>query len=349
MGGLKTGKVPPDKLMELVFGFLGRPDPRVLVGPGIGEDAAVIDMGDASLVLAMDPITAASRDLGWLSVHINANDVATRGAVPKWFLCAVLLPEGSDEGELEEIMGQMDRAAKELGVAIVGGHTEVAPGIRAPIVIGMMAGECPKGRHLSTRGAKPGDRIIMTKTAGIEGTAVISISYPDILKVPADVIERSKGFLRSISVVEEALVAAGIEGVHSLHDPTEGGILGGVWEMAAASGLGALIEAARVPIAEETRTICESLGIDPMKLLGSGSLLISVDPRAEDELLRSLRRRGIRATGIGEMRDGAFGVKLIDSSGCLVEIRSPPRDSIYEVIELYEAASRGDCRWEGGS
>ncbi|MEM2530741.1 MAG: AIR synthase related protein, partial [Candidatus Bathyarchaeia archaeon] len=120
MGGLKTGKVPPDKLMELVFGFLGRPDPRVLVGPGIGEDAAVIDMGDASLVLAMDPITAASRDLGWLSVHINANDVATRGAVPKWFLCAVLLPEGSDEGELGEIMGQLDRAAKELGVAIVG-------------------------------------------------------------------------------------------------------------------------------------------------------------------------------------------------------------------------------------
>ncbi len=349
MGGFKTGKVPPERLLELVFGFTGRPDPRVLLGPGIGEDAAVIDMGDALLVLAMDPITAASRDLGWLSVHINANDVATRGAIPKWFLCAVLLPEGSGEGELREIMGQVDRAAKELGVAVVGGHTEVAPGIRAPIVVGMMAGECPKDKYLVTRNAKPGDRIIMTKTAGIEGTAVISISYPDILEVPGDLIERSKGFLRRISVVEEALVAARVEGVHALHDPTEGGILGGVWEMAAASGLGALIEAARVPIAEETKAICASLGIDPMKLLGSGSLLISVDPKAEEGLLGSLRGKGIMATKIGEMRDGSFGVKLTDARGDLIEIRSPPRDSIYEVIELYEAASRGGGRWAKGS
>jgi hydrogenase maturation factor len=339
--GLETGKVPPEKLLELVLRFLGRPDPRVLVGPGIGEDAAVIDMGDALLVLAMDPITAASRDIGWLSVHVNANDVATRGAAPKWFLCTILLPEGSGGDELREIMAQVDRAAKELGVSIVGGHTEVTPGLRSPIIVGVMAGECPKSKYLATGNAKPGDRIVMTKTAGIEGTAVISINYPDILRAPGDLIERSRAFLRSISVVEEAAVAAGIDGVHALHDPTEGGILGGVWEMAAASGLGALVEGWRVPVAEETRAICESLGIDPMKLLSSGSLLISVDPRAEEGLLRSLRAKGIRATGIGEMRERSFGVKLADASGNLIDIESPPRDSIYEVIERYAAISRG--------
>jgi len=336
----ETGKVPPAKLSELVFGFLGKPDPRVLMGPRIGEDAAVIDMGDALLVLAMDPITAAREDLGWLSVHVNANDVATRGAAPKWFLCTVLLPEGSGDEALRDIMGQVDRAAKELGVSVVGGHTEVTPGIRNPIVIGLMAGECRRSEHLSTGNAKLGDKIVMTKTAGIEGTAVIAMDYPEILKVPKGVLERSKGFLRDISVVGEAMEAVSAGGVNALHDPTEGGVLGGVWEMAAASNLGALIDGGKVPIAEETREICASLGIDPMRLLSSGSLLISVDPRAEGRLLESLAARGMRATEIGEMKERGFGVKLLDASGSLLEIPSPPRDSIYEVMELYDRLRR---------
>jgi len=159
MGRFLPGKLPYEFLQKLVFTKLGIPDKRVLVGPSIGEDAAVIEFGDRVLVMATDPITAATKDIGWLSVHINANDVASCGVKPIWFLCTILLPEGSDESIVEEILSQIDRACKELKIALIGGHTEISAGLNRPIIVGFMIGEAPKDRYVRTGGAKPGDSI----------------------------------------------------------------------------------------------------------------------------------------------------------------------------------------------
>ena len=171
MPRFETGKIPSDALVRNVFGYRGAKDPSVILGSSIGEDAALVSLGNKILVLKTDPVTGASTDMGWLSVHINANDIACRGAKPRWFLCDLLLPEKSDSGLVDRIMSQVDRAATQLNVSIVGGHTEVTPGLKRPIIVGYMVGVVEKGKFVTSSRAKPGDHVIMTKSAGIEGTA----------------------------------------------------------------------------------------------------------------------------------------------------------------------------------
>ena len=171
---LPPGKIPPEKLKELVFNRLGAPGERVLIGADLGIDASAIDFGERVLVASTDPITGAEERIGFYAVNVNANDVATFGARPKWFLVSILLPEGSDEKTLEGIMEDLHRSASRLGIAIVGGHTEVTPGLKRPIVVGTMLGEVERGKLVTSNGAKPGDAIILTKWAGLEGTSIIA-------------------------------------------------------------------------------------------------------------------------------------------------------------------------------
>lgn len=332
-----TGKVPSDVLRRVVFSRLGVPSNRLLQGPGVGEDAAVIDMGEKVLIVKSDPITGAVGSIGWLAVHINANDVASTGARPLWFLCVTLLPEGAGEELLDEIMDQMQAALGEVGVGLIGGHTETTPGLDRPLIIGFMMGEADKDKYVTTGGAQPGDVIILTKSAGIEGTAVLAQDLNVVLRerVRDDVLVSAESMLRRISVVPEAMRAMEAGGVTSLHDPTEGGVLNGIWEMAEAAEVGVVINEEAIPIADETRRICGALEIDPLKLMGSGALLIASKPDEAQGIISAVHEIGIEASVIGEVTHEANGRILLRGDGSTVPIEAVNQDEVYRVLDKY--------------
>jgi len=330
-----TGKVPADSLKRIVLSRLGLSSSRLLQGPGVGEDAAILDYGDRVLVVATDPIIGALGNVGRLAVHVNANDVASCGARPLWFLCVTLLPEGSGEAELEEIMEQLNAACSEVGVSLIGGHTETTPDLERPILIGFMMGEAPKDNYVKTGGALPGDVLIMTKTAGIEGTAVLARDLTPFLhgRVGEEALQVAKSMLGLISVVPEAMESVKLGGVHSLHDPTEGGVLNGVWEMVEAAGVGVIVREEDIPIAEETRQICDALGIDPLKLLGSGALLLAVDQEKADEMVSALRAIGVETSIIGEVKPEKEGRIIIRKDGLKETITAVDQDHLYKILD----------------
>jgi len=331
----KTGKVSSDVLRRLVYNRLGVPTDRVLSGPGVGEDAAVIDMGDRVLVAKGDPITGAEGNIGWLSVHINANDIASTGARPLWFVCIALLPEDADESMLKGIMDDIHEACLEVGASLVGGHTETTPGLDRPILAGFMMGEAQRDRYVTTGGARPGDLIILTKGAGIEGTAVIASDLREHLKGKVDdrVVERGAAMVRWISVVPEAMKAVEAGSPNSLHDPTEGGLINGLWEMAEAAGVGLRVDRASIPIPDETRQICGALGVDPLKLLGSGALLITAQPGEAEKIMEALTKEGIKASVIGEVTPLSEGRLLVDEKGSHESIEAVDQDEIYRILD----------------
>ncbi len=338
MSPFKTGKIPTEILVRNVFRYRGVKDESVILGSSIGEDAAIVSLGKDTLVLTTDPVTGTASDIGWLAVHVNANDVACRGARPRWFLCDLLLPEKSNATLVNTIMKQVDKAAKQVGVAIVGGHTEVTPGLKRPIVIGYMMGVVQRNRFVTSNGARPGDHLIMTKTAGIEGTAVLAAGFGQKirLKLGGGLLRRAKNLRFSISVVDAALTAVQTRGVRAMHDPTEGGLLQGVWELAEASGVGFRVNESRISILPETERICSVLKVDPLRLMGSGCLLIAADKRSSPPILRNLRKRRIHANIIGTITSRRMGRKLIDESGIAREIGPSERDELYRVIESYQ-------------
>ena len=238
--GLPLGKLNFDILERLLEKYPGVLDERLVVGPRVGEDAAVIDFPDRYLIAKTDPITFAMDEIGWYAVHINANDIAIRGARPRWFQSAILLPkERATEGLVEEIFGQISRACRDLGVTIVGGHTEISPGLDRPIVVGSMFGEVTKEKLVTTSGARPGDEILLTKGIVIEGTAIIAREFGARLKklgMTAGEINRCRKFLDNISIITEAKIAAATAGTSAMHDITEGGLATALEELSAAGG-----------------------------------------------------------------------------------------------------------------
>ncbi|MET1102225.1 MAG: AIR synthase family protein [Pyrodictiaceae archaeon] len=339
------GKLPPALMEKYVYSRLGVRDPAVIVGPQVGEDSAVIDLGDGRvLVVHADGITGAVELLGWLAVHIVSNDIAVTGARPRWYLATLYLPEDADERVIDKITEQMDRAAREIGVMIVGGHTEFTPRLERPLVATTAIGVVDKGRFVRTSGAKPGDLVVMTKTAGIEGTAILASDFKDELLrkgVGEAVLERARGFLERVSVVREALLLAENKLVTSMHDPTEGGLLGGLSEIAYASGTTIEAWEEKIPVAPETREICRALGIDPLRLISSGVLVATVPREKAEKALGLLEREGLQASIIGEVveRRGNTLVVLHRSNGSTEEL-----DSVYvhdELIRLWEEYKRG--------
>ncbi|MDH3365727.1 MAG: AIR synthase family protein [Thermoplasmata archaeon] len=331
---LKTGKLPPEILARTIR-HLGAKDPSVVLGPRVGEDAAVVRFGKELLVLKTDPVTYASDMIGWYAVHVNANDIATRGAKPAWFQAVVLLPEGSDERLPESIARQVSSACEELGVAVTGGHTEVTPGISNPIVVGDMHGLLENRRKpVFTSGARVGDVLVLTKGAGIEGTATIANLKKGELteRFGSGLVQRASRFLfdPGLSIVPEANEALAF-GVNAMHDPTEGGVMMGVYEMASASGKSVEFRADAVPIRKETATICEHYRIDPLGLLGSGALLASFRPSDAERYIESLRSRKVDAAAIGKMVSGK-NKSVVIRSGKSTRLSSCERDELLKLL-----------------
>lgn len=298
-----AGKLDYRLLRDLLSGL--PLDERTVIGPRIGEDAAVVDMGDRYLVATTDPITFATDLIGWYAVHINANDVATMGAQPRWFLATVLLPEGrTDAGWVRSIFTQMADACRSLDIAFIGGHTEITPELPRTIVVGTMLGEVAKDRLVTSAKAQVGDAVLVTKGVPVEGTAIIAREAAEILRqqgVPVALIERAQQFLfdPGISVVRDALVACQAATVHAMHDPTEGGLAMGLWELAEASQVTIEVDADAVPVLPEGRQLCAALGLNPWGTIASGALLLCVAATDAGKVLDALHNAGIAAFRIG--------------------------------------------------
>ena len=329
-----VGKLDPELLKQVVFGCLGSPDPRVIVGPRIGEDAAVIDFKDRALVVHSDPITGAVENIGWLAVNVCANDIATRGVRPLWMLIVMLLPQNITSTQLKHITSQIDEAAKELGIAVIGGHSEFTLSIKRPILVATAIGEAEKERLVRSSGAKIGDSIIVTKGAAIEGTAILSTELAELLETKVDktVIQRAQKFIKLISVVEDALTATEVGGVHAMHDATEGGIAACLQEIAWASNLGIVAYEERIPIYEETKAVCDALNIDPLKTMSSGSLIISAHPEKAEKIVSALKERGIQASVIGKTVDKRDGSYILRRDGTKLDLSKPVKEELWRAL-----------------
>jgi len=314
---LPLGKINPRILGKLLSQYTSA-GKRVLIGAGIGEDAAIIDMGHVYLVAKTDPITHVTSEVGRYAVNINANDIASMGGRPLWFLATVLMPPRSNAGDIKRIFSQISRSCKGLGIAYCGGHTEVTSSVNIPIVVGHMLGEVNKKYLKPTAGAREGDDLVMTKSAAIEATAIIALEKGKELETSFSrkFIRKAQRYLREpgISVVKEATLLRRMPGVHAFHDPTEGGLGTGIFEMATASGLGVEVYGERIPLTEETRLLCEYCHIDSLGAFASGSLLVAVSPTASEQAIKKLLQAGVPAVRIGRMVPKKNGMKLLKAS-----------------------------------
>lgn len=329
------GKVPPEILQSIVFSKLGRMDSDVLLGPSLGEDAAVIKIGNQVVVAATDPITGSVEDVGWLAVHVNANDIATFGVSPRWFLATIMLPVGFTPNELGKIMHQIDEAAKDLGIAVVGGHSEITESITQPIVVGFMMGMAPTGEYVTSSGAKPGDNLIVTKTIGIEGTSILATEGSSYLteKLGPEVIREAQKLRESISVVKDGVTAFQTGFVNAMHDPTEGGLSGALHELCDASGVGFEINIDLIQMADVTRLICDTLQINPLELISSGCMLISCDGEKAAQVIDKLESVGVEATIVGfVVSDSSHRKITID--GILQNLQGPKTDALWSALKI---------------
>lgn len=325
---LRLGKVSRDILEEIVYKKLGRRRRDVVLGPAFGEDAGVVKIGLKHIVIACDPITGAVEKIGWLSVYVNANDVAVCGGEPRWFSPIILLPEEYGKTHLEKIMDDMHRACLKLNVSIVTGHTEVTPGISHPIVAGQMTGPLISMKPIKSGGSGAGDLIVMSKTAGIEGTAILATDFRDKIKdkIPLEVLDKAAGYYEMISVVREAMSLARRNIPTAMHDPTEGGVLGGVYEIAEASKTSFIVYEDKIPVAKETEIICDALRCDPLKLISSGVLLATV-PR---ENIRRLTKLGFKI--IGELRKKKYNNILVRKDGSEEVVEEMVQDELWRLL-----------------
>ena len=333
--GFLPGKVPTEVLEKIVFKNLGAKRDDVVLSPSLGEDAAIVQAGNTVLAVSSDPITGAEKWLGWLAVHVSANDVATRGVQPRWFNSIILLPKNSTTDLIEKICSQMDKAARQLGVAIIGGHCEVTPGIDHPIVTGCAIGVAENGKYVSSSGAKIGDQIILTKGTGIEGTAILaSDRRTELLKAfDEGFVNKAEDFFKKISVVKDAITAFKTGGVSAMHDPTEGGVAGGLHELADAASVGLQVYEKQIHVPEETRKICAHFGVDPLQLISSGSLLIVAKETKTDKILGSLSSNGVQASVIGEVMEKSSGRTLITEAGKRIGLVRPASDHLWAALE----------------
>ena len=335
---LPVGKLPPEQLADLLAKHtFSLPGDQVLVYPGVGEDAAVIDMGQRWLVAKTDPITFATDEIGWYAVHVNANDVASSGGVPRWFLSTLLLPEGSADGALvEQIMAQIAAACRSLDVVPCGGHTEVTYNLDRPIVVGVMLGEIEPGNLVRSSDVQVGDTILLAKGVAVEGTAIIALEKGEELQehFTPQFLERCQQFLRDpgISVVRASRVAVRAAPVHAMHDPTEGGLATGLWELALASGVGLDVDGDSIPIFDETRQLCQVFGLDPLGVIASGALLIATASSDATAVCAALRGEGIPCAPIARAVPATEGLQLRTRGGTQPLLRYD-QDEITRLFE----------------
>ncbi len=328
---LPLGKLPPALLASLLERL--PQDPRVVVGPRVGEDAAVIDMGDRYLVAKTDPITFATDQIGWYAVQINVNDLATTGATPRWFMATTLLPGGrADAAMAERIFDQFVSACGALDITLVGGHTEITYGLDRPIVVGTLLGEVAKDALVTTGGAQPGDVVLVTKGVPIEATAIIAREKrEELLPHFGDAfLDRAAAYLTDpgISVLRDAQAAVAAGGVTSMHDPTEGGLATALWELAEASGHTVEVTVSGWPVCPEGEKLCAFYHLDPLAAIASGALLLTVEEAAESPVMAALAAAGINVYRLGRMAAGA--AQVLYQGGLL------PRPARDEIARLFD-------------
>lgn len=329
---LKTGKLDSRLLEEVVFKNIKFKRPEVITRPGIGEDCAVVDFGSYECVLSTDPITAAVGEIGRLAVHISCNDIASNGVEPLGIMLTVMLPEGTTEEQIEEIMKQAGQTSEELGVEIIGGHTEITPAVTKPVIVSTAIGRGEKWSSQQAENMKPGDYILMTKQAGLEGTGIIAGDFKDELSdflSDAEFREAAE-MLQKVSVVKEGVIAGKI-GTAGMHDITEGGVLGAVWEMCDIANTGAEVWIDQIPVAEVTKKICDRFDIDYLRLISSGSMMIMVRPGLKEQMVKALKDAGIPAACIGRICEREAEVCMI-VNGEKIVIAPPASDELYKVI-----------------
>jgi hydrogenase expression/formation protein HypE len=333
---LPVGKLPPQMLARLLAAA-PVDDPRVLLGPGVGLDCAVIDLGGQLLVCKSDPVTFATDQLGAYLVRVNANDLATTGATPSWLLVTLLLPEkAADEAMAERLMGQIGDACRGLDISLVGGHTEITYGLDRPVAVGALLGLVERDRLVTPRGARPGDRLLLTKSVPIEATAILarerSERLGDLLS-DAD-LRQAQGYRNDpgIGVTRDARLALDAGRVTAMHDPTEGGLAAALWELAQASGRGLRFDPAAVPVTLLSAQVCAAFAIDPLTAIASGALLLTAPPAEAEPICAAIEQEGIPCTEIGEVTEGPPQV-LRRTRSVWVPYPLPERDGLARVFE----------------
>lgn len=324
----EIGKIPPEILERIVMQPMAESRVKradVILRPKTGEDCSAIDLGEEYCVLSTDPITGAAADIGYLAVQINCNDIYSAGAEPVGVLLTVLLPPESEESLLEEMMAGALRAAEERNIEILGGHTEVTDAVAKPVISAAIIGKTRKKKLLSTGGAKAGQDIVMTKWAGTEGTAILAKEWEEGLSayLTKEELLSAQGLKTQLSVGKEAEIAFDY-GATAMHDATEGGILGAVWEVAECSGLGVEVFAEKIPVKEETKKICKAMGIDYLGLISSGTMIIAVEDGAG--LVERLKEAGIEAAVIGRLTEGG---RYLLAGDLRLPLNQPKSDALY--------------------
>jgi len=326
---MKTGKLPNKLLKDIILNELAKNRSEVILRPRIGEDCSVLDFGEYACVLSCDPITGTANEIGRLAVHVSCNDIASCGVEPIGLLVTILCPENGTLEELKKITDQLNEAASSINIDILGGHTEVTNAVNRYVLTCTAVGRCLKGEFISTSGAKPGDELVLTKHAGLEGTAIIAFEKEkELIEVfGSELVETAKSYMDNISVVKDGIISAKF-GAHAMHDVTEGGVLGAVWEMCEASGTGVRIDAGMIPVTGPTEKICAFYNINPLKLISSGCMLIATADG--NSLVKELSKNGIPAAIIGKMDSGPERIVNIDGSAEIIE--PPAEDELYKVV-----------------
>jgi hydrogenase maturation factor len=334
---LPPGKLPNELLKQFLDEFKFE-DPSLIIYPGVGEDIAAVDVvAEEVLVLKSDPITFATDAIGQYAVLVNANDIATAGAVPRWLLTTLLFPAGSTPALIWSVVRDLKAFTRRWGITLCGGHTEITDAVRRPVVSGMMAGTVRRSDLIDKRRMRTGDRILLTKAVAVEGTAILAREFGRklaALGMDAAEVRSCRGFLDRISILPEAKIAAANAGTSAMHDVTEGGIATALEELSAAGGYRLRVEADRIPVFPETRRLCRLLRINPLGLIGSGSLLICCHPRTQARLEAELRRAGIRVTAIGVVGARGEGVRAFKDE-------RPTRWPSFEVDEIARLFTKG--------
>lgn len=328
---MEVGKIPENVLKRSVFKQIRHRRPEVLVTPGIGRDCAVFAAGEEdAIVMSTDPITGTASEIGTLAVHITANDIASSGAEPIGIMLSVILPKGAKEAELKQMMKDVEAACAQLDIEVMGGHTEVSRAVNQPIVTVTGVGRIKKDRIMTVSDLKPSQELVMTKWAGLEGTAILAADMEEKLRTryPLDLIESAKGMIEHISVVEEAKIARE-HGAVAMHDITEGGVFGALWEMAAASDVGLCVDLKKIPLRQETVEICEFFDLNPYMLISSGCMLMAADHG--NELAEALQQAGIPAAVIGRVTAGHDRVIINEDERRFLE--PPKTDELYKAYQ----------------
>lgn len=329
---MQIGKLTNKELDEIILSNIKSYRKDVVLRPGIGIDCGGVQIGDDVCMLSTDPITAASKDAGKLAVHVSCNDIASTGAEPIALLITMLIPPHASVESIRELFEQMQQTAKELNVEIIGGHTEVTEAVNKTVICTTVLGKVKVDKFISGQGAKIGDSIVMTKFAAMEGTAIIASDFPDLLQgiLTEKEIKTCLSLSDRISVVQEGIIAGQIR-VNAMHDVTEGGILQAIWEICNASECGAIINLDSIPVLNETKKICNELKIDPLRLISSGSMIMTASDGAK--CVEAMHMQGIPAAVIGKIKEGnIIGI----SSGVGQELLPQERDEIYKVLARHE-------------